>query len=69
MRELDSYLNDHLAGSICALEFVDHWSKLCDGTPPPTFLTDLRKDIEADQRTLRKLTRAPGTKESVIRPA
>jgi hypothetical protein len=24
MKELDSYLNDHLAGSVGALELVDH---------------------------------------------
>ncbi len=28
MRELDSYLNDHLAGSVGALELIDHWSEL-----------------------------------------
>jgi hypothetical protein len=69
MRELDSYLNDHLAGSIGALELVDHWSKLCDGKPLAKFLGGLRKDIEADQRTLRELIRALGTKQSSIRPA
>ena len=69
MKELDSYLNDHLAGSVGAIELVDHWSKLCDGKPLATFLADLKKDIEADQRTLRELMRALGTKESSIRPA
>ena len=69
MKELDSYLNDHLAGSVGAIELVDHWSKLCDGKPLATFLADLKKDIEADQKTLRELMRALGTKESSIRPA
>jgi hypothetical protein len=69
MRELDSYLNDYLAGSTGALELVDHWSKLCDGKPLAKFLDGLKKDIEADQRTLRELIRALGTKESSIRLA
>src|SRR2546423_14196772 len=69
MRELDSYLNDHLAGSVGALELIDHWSKLCDGKPLAKFLADLRRDVEADQETLRKLMRALGTKESSVRPA
>jgi hypothetical protein len=69
MRELNSYLNDHLAGSVGALELVDHWSKLCNGKPLATSLADLGKDIETDQKTLRELVRVLGTKESSIRPA
>jgi len=69
MRELDSYLNDHLAGSVGALELVDHWSKLCDGKPLAKFLADLRKGIEEDQKALRELMRALGINESSIRPA
>ncbi len=69
MRKLDSYLNDHLAGSVGALELLDHWIKLCDGKPLAPFLADLKKDIEADQKTLQKLMRAVGTKESSIRLA
>ena len=69
MKELDSYLNDHLAGSVGALELIHHWSKLSDGKPLAKFLADLRRDIEGDQATLRELMRALGTKESSIRPA
>jgi|SRR5205823_790512 len=69
MRELDSYLNDHLAGSVGALELIDHWSKLFDGKPLAKFLAELRGDVEADQETLRELMRALGTKESGVRPA
>lgn len=68
MRELDSYLNDHLAGSVGALELIDHWRDLCDGRPMASFLADLRKDIEEDQKALRELMRALGTKESSVRP-
>src|SRR5438309_9514233 len=69
MRELDPYLNDHLAGSVGALELVDHWSELYDGRPLAKFLSALRKDIKADQKTLRELMRALGTKESSVRQA
>lgn len=69
MKELDSYLNDHLAGSVGALELIDHWSNLCDGKPLTTFLADLRKGIGTDQEMLRELMRTLGIKESSVRPA
>jgi hypothetical protein len=37
MKELDSYLNDHLAGSVGALELLDHWIKLYKGKPLANF--------------------------------
>jgi hypothetical protein len=69
MTELDSYLNDHLAGSVGALELIDHWIELSDGKPLAKFLSELRKDIEADQNALRDLMQTLGTKESTIRSA
>ena len=69
MRELDSYLNDHLAGSVGALELLDHWIKLCDGKPLAKFFAGLREEIEADQKKLQELMRTLGTKESSIRRA
>jgi hypothetical protein len=69
MRELDSYLNDHLAGSVGALELLDHWIKLCDGKPLSKFFAGLREEIEADQKTLQELMRTLGTKQSSIRRA
>jgi hypothetical protein len=67
MSELDSYLNDHLAGSVGALELLDHWIKLCDGKPLAKFFAGLKKEVEADQKTLREVMRTLGTKESSIR--
>jgi hypothetical protein len=69
MRELDSYLNDHLAGSVGALELLDHWIKLCDGRPLAKFFAGLKEEIEADQKTLHELMHTLGTKESSIRRA
>jgi hypothetical protein len=69
MKELDSYLNDHLAGSVGALELVGHWAQLYKGKPLGTFFTDIEAQIRADQDTLRDLMRSLGIKESNVRRA
>jgi hypothetical protein len=69
MKELDSYLNDHLAGSVGALELVGHWAQLYKGKPLGTFFTDIEAQIHADQDTLRDLMRSLGIKESNVRRA
>ena len=67
MRELDSYLNDHLAGSVGALELIAHWAKPCRGKPLGAFFDTLEAEITADQDTLRDLMRCLGVEESKIR--
>jgi hypothetical protein len=67
MKELDSYLNDHLAGAVGALELIAHWAKLYQGKPLGTFFTDLQAEIKADQDTLRDLMRCLGVEESKVR--
>ena len=37
MKDLDSYLNDHLAGSISALELIAHWAEVHKGEPLGSF--------------------------------
>ena len=69
MKELDSYLNDHLAGAIGALELIAHWVKLYEGKPIGLFFTDLKAEITADQDTLRDLMRCLGVEESKMRQA
>jgi hypothetical protein len=69
MKELDSYLNDHLAGSVGALELVAHWAHLYEGKPLGTFFTDLEAEIRADQDTLQDLMRSLGIEESKVRQA
>jgi len=69
MKELDSYLNDHLAGSVGALELLAHWIKLYRDKPLGTFFTDLESEIRADQDTLRDLMRRLGVEESKARQA
>jgi hypothetical protein len=69
MKELHSYLNDHLAGSVGALELVAYWSKLYQGKPLGAFFNGLGAEIKADQETLRDLMRCLGVEESKVRQA
>jgi hypothetical protein len=67
VKELDSYLNDHLAGSVGALELIAHWAKVCRGKPLGEFFNGLHREISADQETLRDLIRCLGVEESKVR--
>ena len=42
MEELSDYLNDHLAGSVGALELLDRLVETCQGKPLERFFQDLR---------------------------
>jgi len=69
MKELDSYLNDHLAGSVGALELIAHWKHLYEDKPLGAFFTGIEAEIRADQDTLRDLMRSLGIEESNVRQA
>jgi hypothetical protein len=69
MKQLDSYLNDHLAGSVGALELLGHWAHLHEGKPLGAFFSQIEKEIRADQDTLCDLMRRLGIEESNIRRA
>jgi hypothetical protein len=69
MKELPSYLNDHLAGSVGALELIEHWAKLHEGKPLGRFFMDIEAEIRADQEKLRELMRSLGVDESSVRKA
>ena len=69
MKKLDSYLNDHLAGSVGALELIEHSAHQYDGEPLGTFFSELQTDIRADQDTLRDLMRGLAIDESNVRKA
>jgi hypothetical protein len=49
---LATYLNDHLAGSVVALELLDHLEEDGAGTAEASLLTDVHADIEADRQEL-----------------
>ena len=69
MKDLDSYLNDHLAGSISALELIAHWAEAHKGEPLGSFFVEIEREIKADQETLRGIMRTLGVEESKMRKA
>jgi hypothetical protein len=69
MKDLDSYLNDHLAGSTSALELISHWAHLHEGKPLGTFFSNIEAEVRADQKILRDLMHFLGIEESNLRKA
>jgi hypothetical protein len=69
MKDLDSYLNDHLAGSISALELIGHWVEDCKGERLGSFFVEIEREIKADQDALRDVMRILGVEESKMRKA
>ena len=69
MKDLDSYLNDHLAGSVSALELIAHWVKVHKGEPLDSFFVEIEREIKADQDMLRDVMRTLGIEESKMRQA
>ena len=69
MEELSDYLNDHLAGSVGALELLDRLVDACQGKPLERFFRDLREDIHQDQEQLKELMQKLGVGESAVRKA
>lgn len=69
MEDLSSYLNDHLAGSVGALELLDRLIETYKGKPLERFFSDLRNEIDADQEILKELIASLGAKESTVRKA
>ena len=69
MKDLDSYLNDHLAGSISALEVIAYWAEVHKDEPLGSFFVETESEIKADQETLRDVMRSLGIEESKMRKA
>jgi hypothetical protein len=66
---LTTYLSDHLAGSVAAIELLDHLRGLSRGTEQELFFASLQSEIEEDQKVLKELLREVGGKESRMRNA
>ncbi|HJR16827.1 MAG TPA: hypothetical protein VJ808_08230 [Gemmatimonadales bacterium] len=62
-----TYINDHLAGSVAAIELLDHLCQAAQGTERETLLLGLQRDIEEDQAVLRQLLKELGGTESKFR--
>jgi hypothetical protein len=52
MDNLSTYLKDHLAGSVAALNMIDHLIDTYEEKPLAQFFRDLRGEIAADQAKL-----------------
>jgi hypothetical protein len=63
---LTTYLNDHLAGSVMALELLDHLAGRQEGNDR-ALLAGLRSEIQEDQDLLKRLLHELGAKESPVR--
>ena len=66
VKDLDSYLNDHLAGSVAALELIAHCAHLCKGIPLGAFFSEIEAQIATDQDTLRDLMTRLSIEESKV---
>ena len=69
MEDLANYLNDHLAGSVGALELLDRLIDAYRGKPLKNFCQNLRRDIHQDQEELKELIQKLGVEESAMRKA
>ncbi len=69
MKELDSYLNDHLAGSVSALELLEHCVRVHDGEQLADFFSDIKAEVRQDQEKLREVMHSLGIEESNVRQA
>ena len=69
MKELDSYLNDHLAGSVSALELLEHWIRVHDGEQLADFFRDIKAEVRQDQEKLREVMQSLRIKQSNVRQA
>ena len=66
---LHTYLNDHLSGSVAAIELLDGVIEHHSEDRITKIFRDLRDEIQDDQETLRNLIRKLGAKESAMRKA
>jgi hypothetical protein len=69
MEELATYLNDHLAGSVGAIELLDRLVETYEGQPLGKFFQTVRREIHDDQEQLRGLIQKLGIQESAVRKA
>jgi hypothetical protein len=67
--DLATYLNDHLAGSVAAIELLEHLEAAYAGTDMVRLFDELRTDIEADRRELQGLMDRLHIAESLPRKA
>ena len=52
---LATYLNDHLAGSLAAVELLEHLEAAYAETTLASFFAEVRRDISVDRKELQRL--------------
>src|SRR5438045_4199193 len=68
-QHLATYLNDHLAGSVTALELLEYLEKEQGGRVLEHSLAALRADITEDRGRLEALMKQSGVPASLVRKA
>jgi hypothetical protein len=66
---LSTYLNDHLAGALAAVELLDHLIELHRGSDRRTFYETVRAEVIEDQKVLQEVVSRIGGRESQVRKA
>lgn len=66
---LETYLNDHLAGSAAAVQLIDTLRAGNDGTPLAAHLEGLLAEVEQDRDTLRAVMDGLGVAQSTVKQA
>lgn len=66
---LATYLNDHLAGSVLAIELLKNLEEAHRGTPLEQFLSKIQMEIDEDRQELKKLMDRLDISESKTRKA
>jgi len=66
---LETYLNDHLAGSVSAIQMLERAAEDHAGSPLGPLLAELLSAIRAEQEELRSLIRRLGYSESPVKKA
>jgi hypothetical protein len=66
---ISTYLNDHLSGSVVAIEMLQHLEETYAGSDIGSFASKLRGDIEQDRQELKSLMNRLEISESTPRKA
>jgi hypothetical protein len=67
--QLATYLNDHLAGSVVALEMLEHLEAAHSGDNLSNFFRELRADVASDREELGRLMKDLNIDQSRMRKA
>lgn len=66
---ITNYLKDHLAGSVAALELMDHLISIQEGKTDAGQIRALKAEVEEDQKILQNLLGRLGVDESAVKKA